>query len=453
MRLSLFPQSLLSLLLATTTSAQHIVDNLSFGHKDTLSPNGRALPGWSVTSSNHHVQILSDRVILTPPVPGNARGALWSDKPINTETWSAELQFRASGQDSGSGNLQFWFAKDKNQINIDSVYTVGQFDGFALVIDQYAGSGGKIRGFLNDGTQNFRSHASLESLAFGHCDYPYRNLGRPSKLTVTSHNGLSVSIDNRECFTSDKVSLPSNYYFGLTAATADQPDSFEINKVLVSSGIPHTHENVVKGGPPPPQQQRQEQPQLQKLDRFPGAPEAVPDKAADEVKGQAEQFADLHNRLQGLTHQVANIFGEFETLSRKLEERHNQLIGGMPNVPHDKIDNLGRRLETIERNLDQVKRDVEGKDYREHLNQLNQAIESVKGGITDSLPDTIGNSKSNLMLPYHIHYGMLMFCAVISASAPRMGMFVFIIIAVQVMLAGGYVMYKRRRANMPKKYL
>ena len=42
---------------------------------------------------------------------------------------------------------------------------------------------------------------------------------------------------------------------------------------------------------------------------------------------------------------------------------------------------------------------------------------------------------------------------VISASAPRMGMFVFIVLAVQIMLAGAYIVYKKRRANMPKKYL
>lgn len=389
MRTSLLPRPLLWLLLTASASAQRIVDELSFGHKETLSPNGRALPGWSVTSSNHNVQILSDRVILTPPAPGNARGALWSDNPVSTETWKAEVFFRASGQDSGSGNLQFWFAKDKNQINVDSVYTVGQFDGFALNIDQYGGRGGGIRGFLNDGTQNFRAHNNLEALAFGHCDYSYRNLGRPSKLTVTSHDGLKVSIDDRECFFSDKISLPSGYYFGLTAATSDQPDSFEIYQALISTNIPHTHDSVLKGGAPP------QRPQLQKLDRFPGAPEAVPDKPADDVKGQQEQFADLHNRLQGLTHQVANIFVEFDALSRKFDERHNELMGGMPNVPHDKIDNLGRRLETIERNLDQVKRDVEGKDYREHLDQLKQAVESVRGGIADNLPDTIGNSKSN----------------------------------------------------------
>ncbi len=393
MRPSFLSQPLLWLLLAATTSGQQVNEELSFGFRQPISQNGRGMPGWSATSSNHHIQFLSDRVVLTPPVPGNARGALWTDKPINSDTWSAEVSFRASGQDSGSGNLQFWFAKDKNAINVDSVYTTGPFDGLALVIDQYGGHGGGIRGFLNDGNQNFRAHPSLESLAFGHCEYSYRNLGRPSTLKVTNQNGLRVSIDDRECFNSEQIVLPSGYYFGVTAATADQPDSFEIYRFIVSS--------VASGG----QQQGQQQqvlkgvkggpPQLERLDRFPGAPEAVPDRMADDIKSQQEQFADLHNRLQGLTHQVANVFGEFEQLGRKLEERHTQLLSSMPGgFPSDKIDSLGRRMENLEKTLEQVRRDVEGKDYREHLNQLNVAIESVKGGITDSLdPENIGRSE------------------------------------------------------------
>lgn len=46
-----------------------------------------------------------------------------------------------------------------------------------------------------------------------------------------------------------------------------------------------------------------------------------------------------------------------------------------------------------------------------------------------------------------------LFAIVISASAPKMGMFVAIIVAVQIMLAGVYIIYKRRRNSMPKKYL
>jgi len=34
-----------------------------------------------------------------------------------------------------------------------------------------------------------------------------------------------------------------------------------------------------------------------------------------------------------------------------------------------------------------------------------------------------------------------------------MGMFIFVVIPFQVMLAGAYIIYKKRRASAPKKYL
>lgn len=34
-----------------------------------------------------------------------------------------------------------------------------------------------------------------------------------------------------------------------------------------------------------------------------------------------------------------------------------------------------------------------------------------------------------------------------------MGMFLAVVVAVQIMLAGAYIVYKKRRNSMPKKYL
>ena len=42
---------------------------------------------------------------------------------------------------------------------------------------------------------------------------------------------------------------------------------------------------------------------------------------------------------------------------------------------------------------------------------------------------------------------------VVTASAPRMGFFLFVIIGAQALLAVSYIVYKRRRASMPKKFL
>ena len=67
--------------------------------------------------------------------------------------------------------------------------------------------GGSIRGFLNDGTTDYKSHHHVEGLAFGHCDYSYRNLGRPSQIQIRHDaSGLEVRVDDEHCIMTDKVS-------------------------------------------------------------------------------------------------------------------------------------------------------------------------------------------------------------------------------------------------------
>ena len=74
-----------------------------------------------------------------------------------------------------------------------------------LATDQLV-KGGSIRGFMNDGNIDFKNHWSVDSLAFGHCDYSFRNLGRPIKLQIRQEaQFFEVIIDGRQCFASDKV--------------------------------------------------------------------------------------------------------------------------------------------------------------------------------------------------------------------------------------------------------
>lgn len=60
--------------------------------------------------------------------------------------WISEFQFRASGEERGSGNLQLWYVKDgESSVGASSIYTVGQFDGFVLTVDTH---GGRVRFFF-----------------------------------------------------------------------------------------------------------------------------------------------------------------------------------------------------------------------------------------------------------------------------------------------------------------
>ena len=61
---------------------------------------------------------------------------------------------------------------------------------------------------MNDGTLDYKNYHSVDSLAFGHCDYSYRNLGRPTKLQIKQEgNVFEIIVDNKLCFSTDKVFL------------------------------------------------------------------------------------------------------------------------------------------------------------------------------------------------------------------------------------------------------
>jgi mannose-binding lectin 1 len=48
---------------------------------------------------------------------------------------------------------------------------------------------------------------------------------------------------------------------------------------------------------------------------------------------------------------------------------------------------------------------------------------------------------------------LLIFGVVVSSSGPSMTTFLFIAVAVQIMVTGAYIVYKKRRGGAPKKYL
>ncbi|KAJ5737031.1 uncharacterized protein N7483_002156 [Penicillium malachiteum] len=404
-------------LLAAGATAQ-IIESASFGYGKTISPSRDSIPGWNINGENFDPSLLSDKLIITPPYPGDVRGSAWAQSPVALSEWSAEFQFRASGPERASGNLQLWYTKDgEARVGTSSIYTVGPFDGFALVIDTHGGRGGSIRGFLNDGTTDYRTHRSVDSLAFGHCDYPYRNLGRPSVVKLKHTNSFfEVTVDDKVCFSTDKVLLPSGNTFGLTAATPENPDSFEIFKFVLESASGQT---IPQGTP-----NQQQQQQVVNRDA-PPAPQVVSDK------DYSAQFFDLNNRFQSQSKATNAILQEIKAQAVKSEERHAEASRIL--ASRDQVSSLEARLQRIESMLQNIQRDLEGKDYSSRFNQLQDTLRTSHLSLTENLHGHLLNA--------------------ITASTPRMGFFIFLIIAFQIFLAVSYVLYKRRRANMPKKFL
>ncbi|KAK8058981.1 concanavalin A-like lectin/glucanase domain-containing protein [Apiospora phragmitis] len=415
-----------------------LVDSLSFGYSGRINPQGQqSVPGFSLQGQPNTPEILSNKVILTQPSPGNARGAVWGDNPNQYTQWVADVDFRANGPERGSGNFNIWLVRRGAQdVGSASIYTVNRFEGLALVVDRYGGGAGMIRGFLNDGITDYRTQPSVDSLAFGHCDYSYRNLGRPSQIKLRqSRNSFKVEIDGRLCFETDKVSLPTGYNFGLTAASADNPDSFEVFKMVVMT------ENLGAQGEAPPAQQNQGQQQEQvvvnrggynsekNMPRGSGNGNEPFDDSPDSITSTKAQFADLHNRIQSINHHLSTIFRTVASHGTIGETRHEETSKSIHDVKMllaklDRLDGLQNQLSTFERDMNNFRNDISRK--------ISDSEANIKRLLGDS------------------HGTMLEHVAV--QTTPRHGTLIFVIIGTQIMLVAAYILYERKKTS-PKKYL
>lgn len=403
-----------------------------------LSPpeNRGQIPNFSLSGSHRQPQVLSNKVILTPVSIGNQRGAIWSTASLQEPEWVADVEFRANGPERGSGNLNIWLVDSGEQrVGSNSVYTVGKFEGLAIVVDAHSGSAGMLRAFLNDGSIDYGARPNVDGLAFGHCLFAYRNLGRPAQIKLRhTRDSFKVEIDGRNCFESDKVSLPTGYNFGVTAATPADPDSFELFKLVVMSDKAkqyggktdsNSNSNADSGSK---YSSRAQQPP-KKVSSDDSFDEGVPDEEADIFQTSMAQFQDLHNRLQSTNHQLSSVYRSVSRHHQLDEQRHTELkdiIGGLKGefAKLEQVDSLQQRIKDLEKEIRGMRNDL-GKKI-----QANER--SFKGYLTDH-----HNTLSQTMLD----------------SVPGHGKLIFILIGSQVVLAVAYVVYKRRKANSPKKFL
>jgi lectin, mannose-binding 1 len=61
------------------------------------------VPGFTLQGNPAIPEILSDKLILTPPAPGGYRGAIWSEKTLDYDNWIVDVDFRTSGPERGTG--------------------------------------------------------------------------------------------------------------------------------------------------------------------------------------------------------------------------------------------------------------------------------------------------------------------------------------------------------------
>jgi mannose-binding lectin 1 len=161
-------------------------------------------------------------------------------------------------------------------------------------------------------------------------------------------------------------------------------------------------------------------------------PQMLEDVLAGSIRSQQDQFADLHNRIQIINNRVAEIHEMMENMVRSNDQRFVDLMNRVVPID-DRSAATIRNVEKVERTTMEILRDLESKDFKDMMKQIHWAIEQNQDSLSRSLPEAMG-----------IVYG---------SHKPSMTSFLFVAVAVQIMVTGAYLVYKKRRNGAPKKYL
>jgi lectin, mannose-binding 1 len=227
-------------------------------------------------------------------------------------------------------------------------------------------------------------------------------------------------VDGQLCFESFQIELPIGYTWGITAVSAELPDTFEVYKMAVSTdSLSVNHEAAMS-----PDKEGQNVIPPSFLDNPIASNAEYKDEfEADKIQDD-QQFADLHSSLHAIMNHLLALQHEYTLGHKAIEKQLNDLQTRVSSIPvvncasAGDVQAIDKRLEALELQIQHVRHAV-----------------SDKGQIED-LKRTVKETHSSLL-----------------AAVPRHSFLILVFLGSQALLVGLYIIYKRRRANGPKKYL
>ena len=171
--------------------------------------------------------------------------------------------------------------------------------------------------------------------------------------------------------------MPPDYHFGLTAASAETADSFEIYKFSLFTSRSITREEPRRAQPPPVGQ-----PDNRENTPPPPQTQSPPTGLSD------AQFEDLRNRLQAMTQSIDSITQEIKQLADKSDGRHQELSRKI--IAADRLNSMDQRLQGIEKNV---------REYQGQFSSLQNTLRDSHSSIVEGLPKHMSDSMYSLTLP------------------------------------------------------
>uniref|UniRef100_A0A3B4BK62 L-type lectin-like domain-containing protein n=1 Tax=Periophthalmus magnuspinnatus TaxID=409849 RepID=A0A3B4BK62_9GOBI len=307
-----------------------------------LSQSDGSIPFW-IHSGNAIPS--ADQVRITPSLRSQ-RGSVWTKNKVNFQSWEAEVTFRVSGRGRmGADGLAVWFTTEQG---LDGpVYgAADKWNGVGIFFDSFDNDGKKNNPAIivvgNNGNLVYDHQNDGTTQALGTCLRDFRNKPYPVRakityykktLTVMINNGFTPDKEDYEfCAKVDNMVIPTEGFFGISAATGGLADDHDVLSFLLFS--------LTEPGqqPPPPESE-------------------IPKEEKDKYQEEFQNFQqELDKKKEEFQKEHPNVQGEpIEDLYESVNDQEIRQVFEGQNRIHLEIKQLNRQLAMI---LDEQRRYV-----------------------------------------------------------------------------------------------
>ncbi|NXV95758.1 LMAN1 protein, partial [Calonectris borealis] len=297
----------------------------------------------------------ADQIRITTSLKSQ-RGSVWTKNKSIFEYWEVEVTFRVTGRGRiGADGLAIWFTEEQG-LEGPVFGAADKWNGVGIFFDSFDNDGKKNNpGVIvvgNNGKLLYDHQNDGSTQALASCQRDFRNKPYPVRvkityyqktLTVLINNGFTPDKEDYEfCAKVEDMVLPSQGYFGISAATGGLADDHDVLSFLTFQ-LTEPGKEVPTPGAEIPQKDKEKY--QEEFEHF-----------QQELDKKKEEFQKEHPAVQGQPGKtICAFFLSADDLFETVSDRELRQIFEGQNRIHLEIKQLNRQLDMI---LDEQRRYV-----------------------------------------------------------------------------------------------
>ncbi|XP_077203021.1 protein ERGIC-53 [Paroedura picta] len=324
----------------------------------------------------------ADQIRITPSLKSQ-RGSVWTKSKSIFEHWEIEVTFRVTGRGRiGADGLAIWFTEGQG-LDGPVFGAADNWNGVGIFFDSFDNDAKKNNPAIvilgNNGKLHYDHQNDGSTQALASCQRDFRNKPYPVRakiifyqktLQVLINNGFTPDKEDYEfCAKVEDMVLPSQGYFGISAATGGLADDHDVLSFLT---FQLTEPGKVA---PPPDTEIPEKDKEKYQEEF--------EHFQQELDKKKEEFQKEHPNVEG---EIVDDF--FESVS---DRELRQIFEGQNRI-HLEIKQLNRQLDMI---LDEQRRYVS--TLSEEISKRGAGVPGQQGQVSVQGLDTVVKTQEEVL--------------------------------------------------------